>query len=220
MKSFGIVAMTCLTFLTSGCAARLAQFGATPDAAAPYQEVASYYGYVAPGTQPDETRQNRKTYYVYVWLPSGVPELGVRVVSPTKDLPQAEGQMFRQTDYTGNADGKEFFDPAVLLERCTTINNPREIGQTCAAWARLGENDDSNELPDQPSGRKTNALLRVTSNNADANHALMRGLYRVGLSDAKRGEVNGTYLLQLGTPVQLSGIAIGRTLDEVRQLAR
>ncbi|MDQ3262427.1 MAG: Lipl32 family lipoprotein [Myxococcota bacterium] len=215
----GIAFLSSVLVVASGCAgARLSQFGATQDAAAPYDGLVSYYGYIAPGTQPDETRQNRPVHYVYLWLPNAAPELGLRVVSPTKDLPAAEGMAIKQPGYSANADGKEFFDPWVLLERCTTISNPAEVAQTCASWTKLGENDDSNELPEQPSGRKTNALLRVSSSSGDK--AIERGLYRIGLGTAKKGEVSGTYLLQLGASGNLSGAVLAKTTNELRQGAR
>jgi len=47
----------------------------------PYQSVNSYWGYVKPGEAPDEVRDNKKFYYLYVWVPLVAPELGIRMVS-------------------------------------------------------------------------------------------------------------------------------------------
>jgi len=47
----------------------------------PYTDVVSYLGYASPGNE-DETRDGKKFYYIYIWVPAVAPELGVRMMSP------------------------------------------------------------------------------------------------------------------------------------------
>ena len=48
----------------------------------PYSDVVSYYGFIKPGATPDETRDGKKYYYLYMWVPVAAPEIGIRMVSP------------------------------------------------------------------------------------------------------------------------------------------
>jgi hypothetical protein len=59
-------------------------------------------------------------------------------------------------------------------------------------------------------------LLRVVSEPSDPLKALVRGLYRIAFTTYKRGEVQGTFLAQLGAPVALPGIVIGTSLDDMK----
>ena len=40
----------------------------------PYTDIISYYGYIKPGTAPDETRGGKNYYYLYLWIPAVAPE--------------------------------------------------------------------------------------------------------------------------------------------------
>lgn len=211
MNLRSVAVMASFVVLASGCATTLPKFGASKDAAE-YQGMVSYYGNITQGSQPDESRGNRKLYFVYLWMPNSAPDLGVRVISPTKDLPKPDGMTINDPSYSGGDDGKTFFDPWIALERCTTITTPAEVDKTCASWSKMGENDDSNELPKQPSGRATNALMRASG--------LDRGLYRIAIGDAKKGDLAGTFLMQLGSSASLSGVALARTPEMLKQNAR
>jgi hypothetical protein len=46
--------------------------------------------------------------------------------------------------------------------------------------------------------------------------ALSVGLYRVGFTTFKRGEVKGTFLAQIGSPVKLPGVIITRDIEELK----
>ncbi|MEZ4739983.1 MAG: LipL32 family surface lipoprotein [Flavobacteriales bacterium] len=43
--------------------------------------------------------------------------------------------------------------------------------------------------------------------------ALTMGLYRIGFTTYKKGEVRGSFLAQVGAPVKLPGSAIAATLE-------
>ena len=94
----------------------------------PYSDVITYYGFVKSGTAPDETRDGKKFYYLYLWIPVAAPELGIRMVSPVP-----EGMKPADTDFTGaaykdnQADTKSYFDTWVTLERALTVLSADKI---------------------------------------------------------------------------------------------
>ncbi|MFN8288439.1 MAG: LipL32 family surface lipoprotein [Chitinophagales bacterium] len=183
----------------------------------PYSDVVSYYGYVKPGAAPDETRDGKKYYYLYVWIPAVAPELGVRMVSPVPDGMKPEAADFVTPEFTENSSDKtNYFDTWITLERAEGVMSPADIakGKT-AKWNRYDVNDDSGELPAQPSGSKYNSLMRITSEPSNPLKALVVGLYRVGFTTYKTGEVQGSFVAQIGAPVKLPGVAVAKTIDDL-----
>jgi hypothetical protein len=170
---------------------------------------------VAPGAAPDEDREGKKMYYLYLWVLAVAPEVGIRMASPVKGLAKPEKTDFVASDFTANAEGDDYFDTWVRLERCVLAVNPEDITKPCSNWATYGENDDSSELPAQPSGSKYNSVLRITSNANDPLKALVRGMYRLVFTTYKTGEVKGTFVAQVGAPVKLPGTSIARTPGEL-----
>jgi len=186
----------------------------------PYMDMVSYFGYVAPGSEPDALVDGKKMYYLYLWIPAVAPEIGVRMISPVKGLAKPAKSDFVDPKFTANADTDDYFDVWVQLERCTAAINPADIAKPCRSWSKYGENDDSSELPAQPSGSKYNSLMRMSSVPSDPLKALVRGMYRVGFTSYKVGEVKGSFLAQVGAPVKLPGIAIARTPAELANLVK
>ena len=184
----------------------------------PYTDVISYYGYIKPGAKPDEERDGKKYYYLYVWIPAVAPELGIRMISPVPDKMAPETTDFAAADYKENeADKKNFFDTWVTLERAGGVTKAEEIvtkGKS-ASWSSFGVNDDSGEMPAQPSGSKYNSLMRVTSETSDPMKSLVVGLYRIGFTTYKTGEVQGGFLAQVGAPVKLPGVQIAKDLESL-----
>ncbi|RYF10218.1 MAG: hypothetical protein EOO40_05570 [Deltaproteobacteria bacterium] len=182
-----------------------------------YTTLRSFFGYVVPGAEPDEVRDDKKLHYVYVWVPGVTPELGVRMLSPAKSyaLPK-EGDLV-DAAFLANRGSDVYFDPWIRFERCVTAANPEDIVKPCANWVIFGDNDDADELPAQPNGNRGNALVRVRSSTDDPTHALVRGVYRVAFTTNKPGEVQGSYLLQVGAPLELHGLIIAGTPAELAQ---
>jgi hypothetical protein len=56
-------------------------------------------------------------------------------------------------------------------------------------------------------------LLRITSDTSDPLKSLTVGLYRIGFTTYKTGEVEGGFLAQVGAPVKLPGVQLGTDLD-------
>jgi len=205
--------------LAAGCAG-LPTFGADlgkqevagQEVRAPYTSVISYFGYVQPGAEPDEMRDGKKMYYLYLWVPVVAPEIGVRMLSPVKAMAKADAKTdFIDPAFMAHKDDDAYFDTWVRFERCLAAINPEDITKPCAQWVTFGENDDSSELPAQPSGSKYNSVLRLATSTDDPLKALVRGMYRVAFTTYKVGEVQGTFLAQVGAPIDLPGTAIART---------
>jgi hypothetical protein len=230
MKSKLVAAAMVLLFVsTLSVAQKLDKFGAEmgkksvmgKEVRVPYTDVISYYGYITPGAKPDEEREGKKYYYLYVWIPAVAPEIGIRMISPVPDkMAPAEGD-FVSADYKANeSDKKNYFDTWITLERAQGVTSAEEIvtkGKT-ASWNTYDRNDDSGEMPAQPSGSKYNSLMRVVSETSDPLKALVVGLYRVGFTTYKTGEVQGSFLAQIGSPVKLPGVQIATDLDTLSKL--
>ncbi|MSQ79987.1 MAG: hypothetical protein EXR21_10040 [Flavobacteriaceae bacterium] len=183
----------------------------------PYTDIVNYFGYIKVGAVPDETRDGKKFYYLYVWIPLVAPEIGIRMISPIPEGMKPAENDFVGADYKGNeGDAKSYFDTWITLERANGILSVDDIlkGKT-AKWNSYGSNDDSGEMPAQPSGSKYNSLMRITSEVSNPLKALVVGLYRIGFTTYKVGEVQGSFLAQVGAPVKLPGVGISSNLADL-----
>jgi len=180
----------------------------------PYTDVISYLGFVAPGTQ-DAIVEGKKFYYIYVWVPAVVPEIGVRMMSPVGDN-KIKGAI-ESADYSANAASTDYFDTYITIERSNIIKVEDISADKAksAKWITLDKNDDSSDMPAQPSGSKYNSLIRYTSVASDPLKALTVGLYRIGFTTYKTGEVKGTFLAEIASPVKIPGVAVAKTIDEL-----
>ncbi|MBI5219556.1 MAG: hypothetical protein HY958_11550 [Bacteroidia bacterium] len=187
------------------------------DVRIPYTDVIDYFGYVKPGEPGDETKNGKKYYYLYVWIPVVAPEIGIRMVSPVTSLTPGKASFVSPAWEGGKADKKNFFDTWISFERAEGIFKKEDIlakGKSCN-WNSYGQNDDSSELPKQPSGNKYNSVLRITSEISNPLKALVVGLYRIGFTTYKVGEVQGSFYAQVGAPVKLPGVVIAKDLESL-----
>lgn len=182
----------------------------------PYTDVVSYLGYAAPGNE-DETKSGKKFYYIYIWVPAVAPELGVRMMSPVGKTKIKGATMSKS--YEANATSNDYFDTYITLERSDIISKDKisEEAAKNANWTTLESNDDSSEMPKQPSGSSYNSLLRYKSEVGDPLKALTVGLYRIGFTTYKTGEVNGTFLAEVAAPIKLPGVAMAKTIEELKK---
>lgn len=185
----------------------------------PYTDVVSYYGYIKPGSTPDEELDGKKYYYLYMWIPVASPEIGIRMVSPVPKKMKPKKNDFVMDEYTANADDKKsYFDTWITFQRADNVFTEADIvtnGQT-AGWIKYDQNDDSDELPKQPSGNKYNSLMRISTNTSDPLKALVVGLYRIGFTTYKTGEVQGSFIAQIGSVVNIPGVKIARDLVSLK----
>lgn len=183
----------------------------------PYTDVVSYLGHAAPGNE-DEVKDGKKFYYIYVWIPAVAPELGVRMMSPVPKGFKAKGAI-NGTGYKDNAGSKDYFDTYITIERSNIVDkskiNASEVAN--AEWVVLEYNDDSSEMPNNPGGSSYNSLLRYKSEVSNPAKALTIGLYRIGFTTYKRGEVNGTFLAEVASPIKLPGVAMAKTVEELAE---
>ncbi len=182
----------------------------------PYTDIVSYLGYASPGNE-DEVKDGKKFYYIYVWVPAVAPELGVRMMSPVGKT-KIKGAT-TSTAYTENASSSDFFDTYITLERSDIVSKDKisEEGVKSAKWTILERNDDSSEMPKQPSGSSYNSLLRYKSEVGDPLKALTVGLYRIGFTTFKTGEVKGTFLAQVAAPIKLPGVVMAKTIADLKK---
>ena len=185
----------------------------------PYTDVISYYGYIKPGMKPDEEKGGKKYYYLYVWIPAVAPELGVRMISPVPEKMSPDANDIVSPNYDANKDDKtSYFDTWISLDKAENITSISDVptkGKT-AKWNTIDQNDDSGELPAQPSGSKYNSQMRISSEVGNPLKALTVGLYRIGFTTYKTGDVKGSFLAQIGSPVKLPGVKISNSLDGIK----
>ncbi|WP_103071185.1 Lipl32 family lipoprotein [Aquimarina sediminis] len=182
----------------------------------PYTDIVTYLGYASPGNE-DEVRDGKKFYYIYVWVPAVAPELGIRMMSPV-----GKNKIKKATQsaaYTENASSSDFFDTYITLERSDIVSkdNISVEAAKSANWTILERNDDSSEMPKQPSGSSYNSLLRYKSEVGDPLKALTVGLYRIGFTTYKTGEVKGTFLAQVAAPIKLPGVVMAKTIEDLKK---
>ena len=225
--------LTCLIIFGIGMIAnaqKLDKFGADlgkksvmgKEIRVPYSDVVSYYGYIKPGATPDETRDGKKYYYLYMWVSVAAPEIGIRMVSPIPEGMKPAETDFVGGDYAANAaETKNYFDTWITLERSETVTSADGIMKgKSSKWFSYGTNDDSSELPAQPSGSKYNSVMRVTSETSNPTKALVVGLYRIGFTTYKTGEVQGGFVAQVGAPVKIPGVVISSSLDALMKAVK
>lgn len=226
MKKNVLAFLTCFAVTISATAQKLDKFGADlakksvmgKEIRVPYTDLTSYYGFIKPGAAPDEVKNGKKMYYIYVWIPIAAPEIGVRMISPVPDSAKPTEKDYVSPDYTANAaDTKSFFDTWVTLERAEGILKIEDVASKAktAKWVTIDKNDDSSEMPAQPSGSKYNSLMRITSDTSNPTKSLVMGLYRIGFTTYKTGEVQGSFLAQLGAPIKLPGVSVAVKPEDI-----
>lgn len=185
----------------------------------PYLDVVSYFGYIKTGSTPDEERGGKKYYYLYLWIPVAVPELGIRMVSPVPKEMKPEKLDYVMDDYTANSsDSKSYFDTWISLERSSVIFNDSNFVENVknGEWILLGQNDDTGDLPAQPSGKKYNSMMRISSDKNNPTKSLVKGLYRIGFTTYKTGDVQGSFIAQIGAVVKIPGTVITKSLEGMK----
>lgn len=226
MKKNVLALLVCLGTLSVATAQKLDKFGADlakksmmgKEIRVPYTDLTSYFGFIKPGSKPDEVKGGKKMYYVYVWIPIAAPEIGIRMISPAPDSVKPTDKDCVTADYTANAtDTKSFFDTWVTFERAEGVLKIEDAATKAktAKWTTIDSNDDSGEMPAQPSGSKYNSLMRITSDTSNPTKSLVMGLYRIGFTTYKTGEVQGSFLAQIGAPIKLPGVAVAAKAEDL-----
>ena len=180
----------------------------------PYTDVISYFGYAEKDSE-DEIIDGKKFTFIYVWVPAVAPELGVRMISPTTGI-KIKGAT-EAANYVANKESAEFFDTYITLEKSDIVSADKVSADALgsAKWTKLASNDDSSEMPKNPAGSSYNSLLRYKSEASNPLKALTKGLYRIGFTTYKTGEVKGTFLAEVAAPIKLPGVVVNKDLNEI-----
>ena len=182
----------------------------------PYLQKTSYYGYITPDSSPDEIKNGKSYYYIYLWVPIALPEIGIRMVSPIPKKMKPSSKDFYSETYTVNSDErKRYFDTWISFEKAENIFSKDQINESIS-WKQISYNDDSSELPKQPSGNRFNSLLRVISDLNDPLQAISVGLYRIGFTSYKNGEVTGGFVAEIGSTLKIPGVMLVDNLDDLK----
>lgn len=184
------------------------------EARLPYANYASYFGYIDKGTAPQGTYKEKDAYYLFVWVPAAIDEIGVSMVSPASGTPS-------DTDFVSDAYTKlngsnpdTFFDTYIVLDRLDIVDSAK-ISKGGKPLQTLTYNDDSSELPANPSGSTYNSLIRHVSEVSSPTKALVRGVYRISFTSF-RSAIEGSFEATVGTNVP--GIKIAKSLEELQAL--
>ncbi len=185
------------------------------EVSAPYAKYSKYFGYVDSSVKPDGQYKSKDAYYLYVWVPAAADEIGISMVSPAKGKPKKKDFYHDKFKAGMKKDKKAFFDTYIVLDRMNVVD-AKKIKNGGSVLATLQYDDDSRELPKNPSGRYYNSLLRHVSEVRSPTKAIVRGLYRISFTSF-RGNVSGSYLATVGTNVP--GILIADNLADLHALA-
>lgn len=226
-----LILLAIVMFTIGLTAQKLGKFGADlgktnvmgKDIRIDYKKIISYYGYVKPGTAPDAEVGGKKMYYLYIWIPIAAPEIGVRMISPIPADLKPTTTDFASDAYTANAaERTTYFDTWINLEKADGITSAGDITakSKTATWNLFDSNDDSSEMPKQPSGSAYNSCMRITSEVSNPLKALSIGLYRISFTTYKTGEVQGSFLAQVGAPIDIPGIVVAPTVDALVKLIK
>lgn len=181
----------------------------------PYANVVRYFGYVSPSITPDGKVKGKDAYYLYMWVPAAVDEIGVAMYSPA-DIKPGKDDFVHPAFEKGMAENpKAYFDTYLVLDRLVILDAAKIKDGAKAQVFNLAENDDSSEIPANPGGHKYNSLIRVKTDTANIQKALVRSVYRIAFTSF-RGNVTGSYLVQVGTNVP--GVKIAPSLEQLHKL--
>ncbi|WP_245763918.1 LipL32 family surface lipoprotein [Pseudoalteromonas denitrificans] len=180
----------------------------------PYVKYEKYFGYVDTSVKPEGKYKDKDAYYLYMWVPAAIDELGVSMVSPAKDKPGKKDFVHSFFKKGMKKDKKAYFDTYLVLDKLDIID-PKKIDKGGKVVKTLKTNDDSSELPKNPGGRKYNSVLRHESEINSPTKALVRGVYRISFTSF-RGKVNGSYMATIGS--NIPGIKVASSLTKLNEL--
>ena len=184
------------------------------EVSAPYTSYTSYFGYIERGAKPQGTHKGKGAYYLYVWVPAVIDEIGVSMVSPATNTPSESDYQSVKFTELGEANPDKFFDTYIALDRLAIIDNLK-IKDGGKSLITLTQNDDSHELEANPRGVHYNSLLRHVSVVSNPMKALTRGVYRIAYASF-RGSVEGSFEATVGT--NIPGVKIAPTLEQLHEL--
>lgn len=197
----------------------MSRFAAGGERGVAYPLQTNFYGKLPTDTIPSYTKDDTAFYFVYLWLPKPVSEMGVQLISPVPEFASANRGDYSAEDYHDSLKGAgKYFNTQLLVEHVMDINSPEKIfvNENKVAWRLLGRNDNSKEAPAQPSLKKNNSLLQIGANEK-ATAIALAGLYRITIASADNKKPEGTFVLQVGVTEKIPGLKIFRRADELAE---
>lgn len=224
--------------MPSGFSVSKTVMGKTVNKELPYPATINYYGYIKPGATPDGMVDgSKKAYYLYVWVPAVIAEMGVRMISPTGEIGKPSKDDFVSAAYkqASSADKNmpNWFDTWIRVERMKAIMPDQIVSGSKDAVQKLLDDDDGDRTYEEKRHSKYNSFARIalpsppTSldalKNLDPKKLLVRGLYRISFTTYKPGEVKGSFVASVGLmfPPGISGVSpvISNDPAELQKLA-
>lgn len=75
-------------------------------------------------------------------------------------------------------------------------------------------------MPAQPSVSRYNSLMRISGDTSNPTKSIVMGLHRIEFTTYKTGEVEGSFLAQIGAPIKLPGVAIAHKIENLAAAAK
>jgi hypothetical protein len=200
----------------------MSKFAAGGERGVAYPMGKSFFGKLPTHSIPRAlTKSDTTIYYIYLWLPQPVKEIGLQLISPVPQFASAWKGDYEAEDYHDSlkVTGK-YFDPVLELKYVENILSPEEIfsqkGKN-TPWKLLGRNDNSQEAPSQPTMMRKNSLFRFGATETDTSYA-PAGLYVIEfptIENKVTPEV--TFVLQVGVTEVVPGLKLFRRKDELTE---
>lgn len=185
--------------------------------ALPYANSVNYFGYIDKSSKPSEKINGKDAYYIYIWVPAALDELGVRMISPVGDLAKPSKDDFVQKGFEKklSKDADKWFDTWIRVERMNVFE-PEKIRNAKKVFSVLEQDDDGDDTYDEERHAKYNSLTRIETQVNKPEKALTRGLYRVAFTTYKRGNVEGSFVATIGT--NIPGVKMATSLSELHKI--
>jgi hypothetical protein len=198
----------------------MSKFAAGGEKGIAYSMQKSFFGKLPSDTIPFYILHDTTYYYVYLWLPKPVRELGIQLISPVPQFGSARKGDYEAEDYHDSLKiAGKYFDPVLIAERMLGIDSPEAAlkrGKEFMVNMMFGRNDNSNEAPSQPTMMRKNSLLRIGVNEKDSTYA-PAGVYMILFTSADNKKPEGTFVLQVGVTEIVPGLKIFRRLNELTE---
>src|SRR5688572_28500172 len=197
----------------------MSKFAADGKSGIAYPMQKSFFAKLPTDTIPSYARGDTTFYFIYLWLPQPVKELGLQLISPVPEYASANKGDYQVEDYHDSLKkARNYFDPLLIAVRVPNINSPEEIfikGNNISLRL-MGRNDNSPEVVAQPSMMKKNSILRIGVNENDTAYA-PAGLYTISFASTDNKKPERTFVLQVGVTEVVPGLKIFRRQDELSE---
>lgn len=168
----------------------------------PYERTTSFFDFLNDTDPYNTIVSGQPAVYIYLYLPSDITELGIRIISPVPELFFADRGDIETDQFSALSpvQRNSWFDPGMRLEKISLDSNNNFSDVTL-----LDSNSESREVPALPNSKFENPLIRLTADTIKA------GYYRITLINEKpETHKNGSFVIQIGTVPKVKGIKISR----------